>query len=292
MEKYLRQLLSVLEMLIGAMLTAASFGLMVVPQGFAAGGVTGFSTVLVHGIPLPLSAVVFLVNMVLLVLGFLFVGREFVAKTVVISILFPVLLEVFSHYSLHPIAQDPMVCTIVAGVMLGVGSGLVLRSGASTGGFDILAVILNKKFKTPVATVMHLCDAVVIIMQSLGQPLIQTIYGVMVITISSAIVGRIVTLGTGESQVMVFSEHHDEIRDALLHELDVGMTSLNAETGYQQKEMKVIVSVVPYQKVIPMKRIIMGVDPTAFVVIGEIRSVLGRGYTLNRYNSTIAGTNG
>ena len=291
MEKYLRSLRAAVEMLIGTALTAAAFGLIIVPQGFAAGGVTGFSKILARLIPLPLSAVVFLVNMALLVLGLVFAGRKFVAKTVAISILFPAMLEVFSHYSLNSIAGDPMLCAVVAGVMLGVGSGLILHSGASSGGFDILAVILNKKFKTPVATFMNVCDAAVIVLQSLGQPLIQTIYGVIVITISAAIVGRIVTMGTGESQVMVFSEHHAEIREALLHELDVGMTSLNAETGYQQKEMKVIVSVVPYQKVVPMKRVIMGVDPTAFVVIGEIRSVLGRGYTINRYNNAV-GTNG
>lgn len=282
MKKYIQPLISVIEMLVGAALTAAAFGFIIVPQGFAAGGVTGLSRIIIRIIPVPLSVVVFIINMGLLILGLVFVGKEFVAKTAAISVLFPALLEVFSRYSLRSIEQDPMLCTIVAGVMLGAGVGLILRSGASSGGFDILAVILNRKFKVSVAAVLNICDASVIIMQSLRQPLNQAIYGIMVITISAAIVSRIVTLGTGESQVMIFSEHHDAIRDALLHELDVGMTSFNAETGFRQKQIKVIVSVVPYQKVVPMKRIIMGADPTAFVVIGEIRNVLGRGYTLNR----------
>lgn len=282
MKKYIQPLISVIEMLVGAALTAAAFGFIIVPQGFAAGGVTGLSRIIIRIIPVPLSVVVFIINMGLLILGLVFVGKEFVAKTAAISVLFPALLEVFSRYSLRSIEQDPMLCTIVAGVTLGAGVGLILRSGASSGGFDILAVILNRKFKVSVAAVLNICDASVIIMQSLRQPLNQAIYGIMVITISAAIVSRIVTLGTGESQVMIFSEHHDAIRDALLHELDVGMTSFNAETGFNQKQIKVIVSVVPYQKVVPMKRIIMGADPTAFVVIGEIRNVLGRGYTLNR----------
>ena len=282
MKKYIQPLISAIEMLVGAALTAAAFGFIIVPQGFAAGGVTGLSRIIIRIIPVPLSVVVFIINMGLLILGLVFVGKEFVAKTAAISVLFPALLEVFSRYSLRSIEQDPMLCTIVAGVTLGAGVGLILRSGASSGGFDILAVILNRKFKVSVAAVLNICDASVIIMQSLRQPLNQAIYGIMVITISAAIVSRIVTLGTGESQVMIFSEHHDAIRDALLHELDVGMTSFNAETGFRQKQIKVIVSVVPYQKVVPMKRIIMGADPTAFVVIGEIRNVLGRGYTLNR----------
>ena len=175
-----------------------------------------------------------------------------------------------------------MLCTIVAGVMLGIGSGLTLRSGASSGGSDIIGVILNKKFKIPVSVVMNVCDASVIILQALGQPLVQTIYGIMVITISAAIVGRVLTFGTGESQIVIFSEYHDEIRDALLNELDAGLTSLVAESGYRQKQMKVIVSVVPYQKVMSVKQMILGIDPAAFVVVDEIRSVLGRGYTIDR----------
>ncbi|MCI7795123.1 MAG: YitT family protein [Lachnospiraceae bacterium] len=200
-DKYLRPLVAAIEMLIGTALTAAAFGLIIVPRGFAAGGITGFSRIIVSVIPIPLSAMVFIANMSLLILGLVFIGKKFIAKTVSISILFPVMLEVFSHHALNSIAQDTMLCTIVAGVMLGVGSGLILHSGASSGGFDILAVTLNKKCNIPVAVVMNICDAAVILMQSLNQPLIQTIYGIIVITISAAIVGRIVTMGAGESQI-------------------------------------------------------------------------------------------
>ena len=282
MKNFIRSLFAAAEMLTGTALTAAAFGLVIIPQGFAAGGVTGFSKIITGTIPVPLSVMVFAINMGLLVLGLIFVGRKFIAKTVAVSILFPVMLELFSHRSLDAIQQDAMLCTVVAGVMLGVGSGLILRSGASSGGSDIIGVIINKKFKLPVAVVMNVCDASVIILQALGQPLLQTIYGIMVITISAAIVGHVLTFGTGESQIVIFSERHDEIRDALLHELDTGLTSLVAESGYRQRPMKVIVSVVPYQKVLPVKQMIMRIDPTAFVVVDEIRSVLGRGYTIEK----------
>lgn len=282
MKNCIRSIFALIEMLTGTALTAAAFGLVILPQGFAAGGVTGFSKIITGMIPVPLSVMVLAVNMVLLALGLIFVGRKFIAKTVAVSILFPAMLELFSRHSLESIRQDAMLCTIVAGVMLGIGSGLTLRSGASSGGSDIIGVILNKKFKIPVSVVMNVCDASVIILQALGQPLVQTIYGIMVITISAAIVGRVLTFGTGESQIVIFSEYHDEIRDALLNELDAGLTSLVAESGYRQKQMKVIVSVVPYQKVMSVKQMILGIDPAAFVVVDEIRSVLGRGYTIDR----------
>ena len=282
MKKHMQVFVSAAETLIGTALTAAAFGMVIIPQGYSAGGVTGFSKIIVSLIPLPLSLIVFVVNISLLGIGLMFVGKKFAAKTVTVSVLFPLLLEVFSRYPLHSIRQDQILCAITAGVMLGVGAGLILRSGASSGGFDIIGVILNKKFKIPMQVVLSVCDASVILMQSIGQPLDQTLYGIFVITICAAIVGRVVTLGTGESQIVIFSEHHEEIREALLHELDTGMTSLIAESGYQQKQMKVILSVVPYQKVTPMKKLIMRIDPAAFVVVDEIHSVIGRGYTIDR----------
>ena len=133
-----------------------------------------------------------------------------------------------------------MLCSVAAGALLGVGAGLILRSGASSGGFDVFAVILNKKFDVPVATVLNLCDAAVIVMQALGQPLVQTLYGLLVIFISAAIVNRVITLGAKQSHITIYSDHHDEIRSALLGEADVGMTSYLAETGFPMKNIKYV----------------------------------------------------
>lgn len=276
-------MMSVLQMLAGTVLMAASFGMIIIPLGFAAGGVTGLARVICTILPFSLSVLVFIFNILLLVLGLVFVGWAFVAKTVTISVLFPFLLELFSRYPLQSLGNDPVISAILAGAMLGIGAGLVLRSGASSGGFDILAVILNDKFRVPVAAVMNVCDCAVILLQAIGQPLTLTLYGILVICISSACVSRVVTFGAGESQVLIFSEHHEEIRTVLLNELDVGMTSLEAESGFEQRKMKVIVSVIPYRKFAAMKQLITGIDPTAFVVVDQIHSVLGKGYTVDRH---------
>ncbi len=283
MKRYAHMLIALFDMLLGTALMAAAFGLIIIPQGFASGGVTGFSKIIVLAVPIPLSAMVLAVNLALLAVGLLFVGKQFVAKTVAVSLLFPAMLEFFMRYPLTSIGQDPMLCSVAAGALLGVGAGLILRSGASSGGFDVFAVILNKKFDVPVATVLNLCDAAVIVMQALGQPLVQTLYGLLVIFISAAIVNRVITLGANQSQITIYSDHHDEIRSALLGEVDVGMTSYLAETGFQQKQTKVIVSIVPYRKITAIKHIIMAIDPTAFVVVDDIHSVLGKGYTLDKH---------
>ena len=277
-----QMVVSYLEMLIGTALTAASFGMIIVPQGFAAGGITGLGRILQAAVPFSLSQMVFALNMLLLVIGLIFVGKAFVAKTVAVSVLFPVLLEVFSQFPLSELGQDAIVSALTAGIMLGVGAGLVIRSGASSGGFDILAVILNRKVRISVAAVMNICDATVIMLQAMDQPILDTAYGIMVITVSASFVGRVVSFGSGESKIMIFSEHYETLRNILIDEVDVGLTYLDAETGFQNRPMKAIVSVVPCKKINGVKRVIMSVDPTAFVVVDQVHSVLGRGYTLDK----------
>lgn len=286
--KVLREFISLLEMVFGTVLNAAAFGMIILPQGFAAGGVTGFSRVLSWVLPIPLSAIVMILNLVLLAAAWAFVGRQFMAKTVVVSLLFPPLLEIFSRFLLTGLADDPMVSALTAGLMLGAGTGLVLRSGASCGGFDIVAVIMNKKYHLPVARVMNACDTMVILLQAVQQPLRKTVYGVLIIALVTYCVNRFMTLGTGQTQVLVFSKYHQEIRKILLEKLDVGVTLLKAESGYLREDTMVLISVMPDRKAAEMKRLIMEIDPEAFVVVDQIHSVLGQGYTVDRNYETVA----
>lgn len=178
------------QMTLGTALTALAFGLFIIPPGFSAAGVTGLASVVFGLTPFSLTQVVFAVNMLFLVLGFLFVGRDFTVKTIASSVLFPLFLQVVSRYDL-PLSQSPLICVALAGILLGTGTGLLLRSGASSGGFAILGVLLERKWHIPVAVTLNLVDASVILVQSLRQTPAQTVYGILVITLSAFLVGRI-----------------------------------------------------------------------------------------------------
>ncbi len=283
--KMLWQIISVIEMLIGTAMCAASFGLVIIPQGFVAGGVTGIAVIISQFTGLSLSTAVLLFNIALLVLGWWAVGRTFVAKTVAVSFLFPVMLEFFLRYPLTSISSDNLLCTFVAGALLGIGTGVILHSGASSGGLDIIAIALNKKFKTSVELVMNICNISVIVLQAINQSLPGILYGVLVMFITAFIVGKVVTYGTGEIQVLILSEDYELVRRALIDKLDVGVTLLTGESGYKSIDFKPIISIMPYEKVSGMKRIVGEIDPTAFIVINEVHSVLGRGYSYDRYAS-------
>lgn len=192
-----KKIVPLAEMAVGTALSAAAFSLILIPQGFAAGGVTGFSRIICRLFGWNLSSTVLMINLALLLAGLVFVNRAFAAKTVTLSILFPIMLELLSHVSLTGLKNDPMLSAVLAALLLGSGTGFILRSGASSGGFDVVAVILNRKFRFPIAAVITVIDCSIILMQAVGQPLMQTIYGILVIIMSTRIVNLMITFGQG-----------------------------------------------------------------------------------------------
>lgn len=184
-------LLSCLQTIAGTALTAAAFGLFIIPQGFAAGGITGLARILNNVLPVPLSVLVYLLNIPVFAIGWLCMGWEFVGKTLSVSLLFPVFMEATSRIPVPGLGMG--IDTLLAGLLLGIGSVLILRSNASSGGFDTLAVALNRKRGVPVAPVVRICDCTVILLQSLGQPLRNTVAGILVILVSTAVINHFMT---------------------------------------------------------------------------------------------------
>lgn len=182
--------ISAIEMVLGTALTAAAFGLFVIPQNFASAGVTGLASIITDYIPLSLSQIVFIINMLFLILGFVFVGKSFTVKTIASSVLFPLMLQVFSRRELCCV-DSPVISILIAGTLLGVGTGLLLHSGASSGGFAILGVLLQNKCEVPVAVTLNITDASIILLQAFRQSIAQTVYGIIVITLSAFLVGVI-----------------------------------------------------------------------------------------------------
>lgn len=267
----------------GGVLTAAAFGLFILKQDFVAGGVTGLSVVLQRFLPVNLSLIVLTINLILFALGWIFAGRDFIFKTLIMTLLFPALLDLFSRIdTFDELSQDPFLSSLTAGCMLGIGSGLILRANGSSGGFDIPGVILNRRFGIPVSAVMYACDCTVILCQAVSKPLMKTAYGILVILCCSFMINKVLMYGKSQVELFIFSKEYERIREELLKTFDTGMTFLNAESGYNRETTKVILTVIPYTKVHEVKKMVYSVDPTAFVVIDDIHSVAGKGYTLKR----------
>lgn len=210
---------------LGSCLTACAFGIIVLPQGLAAGGITGFSVLLQRIIPLPVSALVFIINTFLFALGWIFVGKKFVLKTLIASIVFPAALEIMQQiHVFHELAADPLGSSLLAGAVLGLGSGMILLGNGSGGGFDVIGVILNKKTGVSVSVVMYTFDFVIILAQTFSNGILKTVYGVIVIVIAGIIVERVLVHGKSASRILIISNDHERVRDELIKNLNVGMT--------------------------------------------------------------------
>ena len=190
--------LTFLQLVTGCALTACAFGMIILPLGLAASGVTGVSSVLAGIIPIPLSLMVLAINSTLLLVGLVLMGKAFAAKTVAASLLFPLMLEIASQFPLHFLSSHILAGALLGGLMLGIGIGLILRSGASTGGFDIIAVVLNSRYKIPVAVTLNITDASIILMQAFKQGWELTLLGVLAVTVSAFAAGKVATRKGGK----------------------------------------------------------------------------------------------
>ncbi len=281
--KYLKVLVRLAKLVGGCAMTAAVFGWIVIPQGFAAGGITGLAIPISKIVPIPISLIVLIGNLILLILGWLIVGKAFIAKTLLLTWLFPIMLEFFQRQDyLSALAVDPLLSVVIGGVFLGVGSALILLGDGSSGGFDTLGVILNQTMHVPISLVMYLCNFTVILLQAASGTLLQTVYGVLVSLISSITLNQVLTRGQRAGQIWIFSEKWEPISQKLLHELDLGLSFFLIESGYRHQNGKAILTIVPVPMIESVKQCVYRADPTAFIVVDSIRYVGGRGYTISR----------
>ncbi len=173
------------QVLIGNAMIAMAFGSIVVPMGFASGGTTGLAMILAKFIPLPLSTVVLMVNCVLFVAGYFYLGKAFAMKTALCAFSFPYFLSFFQRFPVSSI--NPVVGALIAGLMLGPGTKMILDGDGSSGGFDVIGVILNRKYGIPTWAVFYGIDALLIGNQMLSGGIEIGMYGIIV-TITACVV--------------------------------------------------------------------------------------------------------
>lgn len=262
-----------------------SFGLstLVLENNIIAGGVSGIGIVLNHYLGLPISLCVGIINVVLFLLGLFFIGKEFAMTTLLSTFLFPLLLEFFeSHLVFHGYLQDPLLACILAGCMMGIGIGLVLKANASTGGVDIIALLLNKKFDLPVHIVLNVIDLTILVFQLTFNDTTHVIYGIVTVVMTSIMLNKTLTTGTSLIQLTIMSDEYEKIRNIILHDQDAGVTLLTSEKGYTNEKSKLLLSVIPYRKLPSIKEKIHQIDPLAFIIVSHIDEVGGKGFTLER----------
>lgn len=268
-------------MTIGSLIFCMAWTSFVIPNGLASGGLTGFCTILQYGTGIPVGVTYPILNVALLLLGFLALGKGFGFKTIYVIALTSVLFDVLPMFpQLEVMMDEKLLVALVGAALESVGIGLVLLRGGSTGGTDIIAMMINKYWPVSPGRVYLITDLVIIssLLFVPGKGLVDMIYAyVMMLGFSFGV--DYVLLGNKSSvQILVFSSEYEAIADHIIHNLDRGVTALQSVGWYSQKESKVLLIVARKQQLNGVINEIKNIDRNAFISVSTAMSVFGEGF--------------
>ena len=255
----------------------------VIPHGIIMGDTTGIAIILNRFFALDTANTVLVLNLAMLFLGALVLGKKFFLTTVVSSILYPVLLGFMENIpGIAAFTDNSLLAALFGGGLLGMAVGMVMRVGSSTGGIDVLNLVLHKLLHIPVSILVYITDFVILGGQALFSRPEQILYGIVFLVVETFVLNQVMILGKAQIQLLIISDAHEAIREALLRQLHVGATMIMIENGCSRKNNKGIISVMSHRKLYDAEKLINAIDPNVFMTITQIKEVRGQGFTRAR----------
>lgn len=261
---------------IGSMIGGAAYPLFLVPNNIAPGGVTGVATIFYYLWKWPVGVTSMALNIPLFLISYRSMGGVFAFRSLVATVLFSAFIDLMQF---QPLTNNPLLASVFGALMLGLGLGLILRGGATTGGSDMVARMVHKRF--PIVTVgvfLFGIDCAVILCAAFTMSPDAALYALICIFVSARVID-LVLAGLGSAKAcFIISRHAETIASRIMAELDRGCTLLNATGAYSGEGRTVVLSVVSVREVIPLKRIVKQEDGKAFVFIADTHETLGEGF--------------
>lgn len=280
MNKIYRRIFETFLVLFGNFLYAFGIGMFILPGGLITGGTTGIALFMNQVAGIPVSTFVFGVNSLLFLLGFAVFGWKFAANTLISTISYPISLEIVQRIAdVGILTDDLFLCTVFGGICIGAAMGIVIRAGASSGGMDIPPLVLNHYFKIPVSRSIYVFDMLILLLQATRSTGEQILYGILLVIIYSTVIDKCLMMGTAKMQLKVVSDKIEEIRSAIITDIDRGVTMLKSETGYMGQHTQMLLTVVSMRELTKTEKVIHEVDENAFVIINRVSEVSGRGFS-------------
>ena len=284
-EKRLQWLRTVPLILLGNAVYALAVTAFILPTGLVTGGSTGLALVFYHGAGVPVTLFVSAFNLLMFLVGLAVLGRQFALTTLLSTVSSPLILGVLERLpQLEALTSDRMLAAVYGGLMIGLGIGIVIKAGASTGGMDIPPLVLRKKLGIPVSLSMYGFDFLILLFQMRFADQEQVLYGLLMVLIYTTVLDKVLLFGQARTQVKVVSEQYEQINREIIQTLDRGSTLIHAETGYLRTCRPVVLTVVSNRELPRLNELILSIDPNAFMVINRVSEVKGRGFTLSKEN--------
>lgn len=268
-------------MTVGSVIFCMAWTSFLIPNGLSSGGLTGFCTIIQYGTGLPVGISYPVLNFLLLLLGFLVLGKGFGFKTIYVIILTSVLFDTLPMFpQLVVLMDEKLLVALVGAVMESVGIGLVLLRGGSTGGTDIIAMIINKFWPVSPGRVYLITDIFIILSILLvpGKGIVDVIYAYVVMLGFSFGVDLVLMGNKSTVQILVFSSKYQQIADHMITNVDRGVTALQSMGWYSKQESKVLLIVARKYQMNTILNEIRNIDTRAFISVSSAMSVFGEGF--------------
>ncbi|MBE5960594.1 MAG: YitT family protein [Lachnospiraceae bacterium] len=286
MEKILKktQTRDFLFLIVGTILIALSVNWVYDPMGMVTGGVTGLAIALKYltglvlpsgGIPVWITNIIF--NVPLFIAAFFILGKKFIGKTLFATISLTTFIAILPSVPLF--AEDYLLAAVFGGVFSGAGMGLVLATMSTTGGTDLLSMLIHEKKKhLSVPTVLMVVDAAVVILGIFVFGINAALYAIIAVYISAKTSDSILEGLKFAKMAYIISDHHEEIAAEILNDMDRGLTGINVTGMYSNAEKKMLFCVVSKKEMVELIDIVNKKDSKAFVIVSDVREVVGEGF--------------
>lgn len=273
---------NICRILLGNAIMALGIVMFVIPNDLMTGGTTGISLIVEHYTRLPISLFVLIFNSIMFALGLFALGKAFAMTTLLSTFFYPAVLECFQRIPslADGFTDDKLLASLFGGLFIGLALGIVIRSGASTGGMDIPPLILNKKFGLSVSAMLYIFDFVILLGQALFSDKEAILYGVILVVTYTIVLDKVLVFGRAQTQVKIISEKAEEINGAINRRMDRGSTLIHTATGYLKREQDMIMTVISNRQLSQLNQLVADVDPKAFMIIARVNEVSGQGFTL------------
>ena len=277
----LRHVKSILTIIFGAAIYAFGLTYFVVPHHLFEGGATGITLITYYLFNIPISVMNLIINIPLFILAWKIFGAKTLYSSLLGTISLSIWLAIFDKIPLSfNLEGDLVIVALVAGVLLGLGLGIIFNAGGTTGGTDIVARILNKYTNISVGKLLFALDFLILMLiLIIFQDLRLVTYTLLFDFIVSRVIDLIGEGGYAGKGFMIITQKPMEVADKINEDLGRGVTFISGQGYYSQKDLKIIYCIVARNEMIKMKELIHTIDPRAFITITEAHEILGEGFT-------------
>ncbi|MCE5342551.1 MAG: YitT family protein [Eubacteriales bacterium] len=270
------RLVAYIQIVLGCVLAAMAYPMFLVPNAIAPGGLTGIATILYTLFGTPVGTVSLLLNVPLFLIGYRSMGRVFAFRSLVATVLFSLLID---WLPLHAVTEDMLLGSLFGGILMGLGLGLILRGGATTGGSDMVARMVHVRFQhISVGAFLFFIDFCVVLAAGFFIRVESALYAFISIFVGARVIDMVVEGFDRQKACYIITSRMDEVKSRLMSELGRGLTVIDAHGGFRGEQRPIILCIVSAQEVSRLKSVVRLEDERAFVFITDAYEVLGEGF--------------